>query len=133
MAFTNDINEVRVTNLDPTNGRHGPFIVVQSGVDPEDPSQIEQNYMLKKNGHWVEQIALMALPPKEQEEAFFDSLSEIIKLGQSLPANPQFDRIKAPPEKAVQLFADIEAAGGVVNYVRSQMSKRKVRKMAEAH
>ena len=126
MSLSNQYTHCEVLNLDPQDPRGGPFIVTQKATDPEDPRQLEDLYLLRRDGAWVEFATHALMPETNRVSALFDALGDIVRLMEQLPPEPRVVRDGAPdPAKLAAFLQQVEAGGGMLAMIRSQVARYK--------
>ncbi len=71
----------------------GPFLVVQRGLDPEDPQVVPGDFVLTRDGMWLRVEAFVGLGWDDGHElACFPSAADVIRLLEDLPPRPTVAR-----------------------------------------
>jgi hypothetical protein len=126
MAITNQHTDCEVLNLDPASPKGGPFIVTQNATDPDHPQQREEMFLLRRDGAWVEFATHALMPEGKRVSVLFDSLGDIMKLMEDLPAQPVTIRNEALDQAQLARFlAEVKAGGGMLQLIRSQVAHYK--------
>jgi hypothetical protein len=88
-VLTNNYSDCDLLNLGYYSGGRGPYVVRQDGIAPGGSTLRSDRFLLRKDGVWVVNVAVFALPPKEQEENFvFDKVSEVMETLENLYGKP---------------------------------------------
>jgi hypothetical protein len=129
MALSNQHTDCDVLNLDPHDPRGGPFLVTQKATAPDDPRQLEDLYLLRHDGAWVEFATHALMPEAERVSALFDSLGDIVRLMEDLPPQPTVIRNgDLDPAKLGAFLHQVEAGGGMLAIIRSQVAQYKAQR-----
>ena len=76
-------------NLEPGHNRRGPYVVRQDGVAPRSTGVKSYRFLLRKDGAWVNNLAVFVLPEAEQEAQFtFENVAEVYALVNGLGGTP---------------------------------------------
>lgn len=121
MALSNDYKDCQVFDLDPADIRRGPFIVVQTSRDEEDPAQAERLYILRRDGVWVEYVTQAILHPEARGDLCFETLSEIVALLNSLPPTARVERARLDPARQKEFERQVNAAGGLLALIQAEV------------
>lgn len=79
--ITNDYNRVELRKLTSESGGSGPFIVMQNGYDPADKTFKESVFLLRRDGKWVDFVALGASGnPELWDDCVFEKSADVVKL-----------------------------------------------------
>ena len=88
--LTNNIAACEILNLETGTNRRGPYVVRQDGVAPRGTSVRSYRFLLRKDGVWVNNLAVFVLPEEEQEAQFtFASMAEVHALAGRLGGTPR--------------------------------------------
>ena len=87
-TITNNYNQCQLLNLGHGPKGRGPFVVRQQGTAPGSLTFHEESFLLRKDGTWVINLAVFALPEKDKENFFFPTSAEAIQLLDSLVGEP---------------------------------------------
>ena len=99
--LSNDFQSVRLLSLhtwpdasalrDPSG--HGPYVVMQKAIDPEDLRATVEDFVLGKAGRWLPLYLFHQLPQELRREQFiFSAAAEVIEVLQGLTGKPIIDR-----------------------------------------
>jgi hypothetical protein len=99
--LSNDFQSVRLLSLhawpdapalrDP--GGHGPYVVMQKAMDPEDLRATVEDFILGKAGRWLPMYLFHQLPEDLRREQFvFSAAAQVIEVLQGLTGKPIIDR-----------------------------------------
>ena len=76
-TLTNDYRDSQILDLG-QGGIHGPFVVLQTGVAPNDPLQRTHLYVLRPDGCWVDFNAYACQgKPEAMDELVFTSMAQL--------------------------------------------------------
>ncbi len=79
--ITNDYNRVELFKLSTEPGASGPFIVMQQGHSPDDTTFQDGVFLLRRDGKWVDFVALGASnKPELWDACLFEKSGEVVKL-----------------------------------------------------
>ena len=87
-AISNNYNQCQLLNLGYGPGGRGPFIVRQDGTPPGSTTFGTERFLLRKDGTWVLNLAVFALPEKEKEQFLYNTSAEAIQLLDGLRGEP---------------------------------------------
>ena len=100
--LTNNIADCEILNLETGQNRRGPYAVRQDGVAPRGTSVRSYRFLLRKDGTWVNNLAVFVLPEAEQEAQFtFASVAEVYALVNRLGGTPRAEA--ALPEDKISI------------------------------
>lgn len=123
MALTNDYKSCQVFDLEPDVFREGPYIVLQTAEDPQSPSFERKLFILRKDGVWVEYVTHVVKPLEARGIICFDSLTQVVRLLESLPLEPQIERVKVSEEQLLEFSRQVEAAGGWLAFIDQEVDR----------
>lgn len=87
--ITNDYRESQVLNLGPEN-QSGPYLVIQTGVSPNDPLPKTHMFVLRPDGCWVDFNAYACQgKPEAMDEIVFPNLERVMKTFGTLMGHPR--------------------------------------------
>lgn len=87
-TLTNHYSNCQLLNLGYGPQGRGPFVVRQEGTPPGSTTLKVDPYLLRKDGTWVINLAVFALPDKEKEQFFFQTSAEAVALLDGLGGAP---------------------------------------------
>lgn len=99
--LSNDFQKVRLLSLHtwpdaPTlqdSPGHGPYVVLQTAIDPEDLRATVEEFILGKAGRWLPLYLFQQLPKELRREQFiFSAAAEVIQVLQGLQGKPVIER-----------------------------------------
>lgn len=74
-------------------GSRGPYIVMQTAIDPEDLRATVEDFILGKMGRWLPLYLFQRLPDQVQREQFiFPAAAQAIAVLQTLNGRPVIER-----------------------------------------
>jgi hypothetical protein len=133
MPLTNDPNQVTVLNLDAARPGKGPFVVTQSFIEPTDPQQKENLYLLRQDGTWVEYATQILLPEEQKISVIFDALGDVTRLLSSLTSEVKAVReTNLDQARISQHFREIDAAGGMLAHIQGYVARYKAQQRPNA-
>jgi len=104
--LTNDITACEILNLETGPNRRGPYVVRQDGVAPRGTSMKSFRFLLRKDGTWVNNLAVFVLPEEEQEAQFtFESVAEVYALASRLGGTPRAEAALPEGKSQEELLA----------------------------
>lgn len=83
-AIANYPDRVELLNLGYGPGGKGPYVLRQEGNEPGSLDLRQNVYLLRKDGVWVLNVAIFALPEAEQEVVIYPTVVEAMKMLTSL-------------------------------------------------
>jgi hypothetical protein len=124
-TITNDYKDAQVLNLG-SEGEHGPYLVTQTGVSPNDPLPKTCMFVLRPDGNWVNFNAYACRgKPEAMDEIVFPSMAKIMETFGALFGRPRV--LDLPIDKA-GLNAWIERhSGDPLQAVHGWVAQYKVR------
>ena len=87
-TLNNNFQNCEMLNLGYGPKGRGPFVVRQIGTPPGSVTFEKDTYLLRHDGTWVLNIAVFALPEKEQDQFLYQSSAEVMQILDGLPADP---------------------------------------------
>lgn len=114
-SLTNDYRRVRLVSL--RKWKHaaeveprdpgGPYVVTQSGYDPEDPKLQHDDFLVGRSGAWFSIRLFFSLPKDLRRREFvFGTAAEVIQLLESLTGQPRV--VSSATDKDLDLPTDEE-------------------------
>ena len=105
-AISNDFQAFRLWNLTDSGPRtagepapRGPYMVVQDGCAPGDPTSRLCSFVLTRRGTWLHGFLFFMLPERVRREiGAFDSVREVFALVEGLVGKPRVETAKTVPE-----------------------------------
>lgn len=80
-TITNDASRIKLYKLDPESQASGPLIAMQTGCAPGDETFAERLFMLRRDGKWVDFVALGAAgKPELWDACLFEKPGEVLQL-----------------------------------------------------
>ena len=108
-TLTNDYHDCQVLDLG-TGGGHGPYLVTQTGVSPDDLVPKTRLFILRPDGNWVAFNAYASQnKPEAMDELVFNSLAKVMEKFANLRGRP---RVLELPVDEAGLKAWIERQKG---------------------
>jgi hypothetical protein len=104
--LSNDFQDVRLLSLHTwpdapalrDSGGHGPYVVMQKAIDPEDLRATVEDFILGKSGRWLPLYLFQKLPQDLRREQFiFAAAAEVIEVLQGLTGKPTIERGQPAP------------------------------------
>lgn len=99
--LTNNFQDVRLcslrhwsnaTTLAP-EGTNGPYIILQSGLDPQDPAAGIGDFILGRNGRWLPLAFFYGLPVDMRRDQYvFRTAADAIGILERLLGKPEIER-----------------------------------------
>jgi hypothetical protein len=79
----------------PNRDSNGPYIIMQHGYEPGDPSMRGGDYILGRSGAWLGTHWFIRLPvPDRRKEFLFGTVAEVMELMESLTSKVEVIRDK---------------------------------------
>ena len=100
-ALTNSYHNCELLNLGHGPNGRGPFIIRQEGTPPGSMIFQPDRFLLRKDGAWVLNLAVFALPEKDKQQFLFTTSAEAMVLLDSLSGEPVVEAA-LPPGKSVE-------------------------------
>lgn len=101
-VLTNDYRDFELLNLGYQPDGRGPYVVRQEGIPPNSVTTEEDRFLLRKDGVWILNLAVFALPEKAQTEFLFQDVGEVFATVEKLVGIPtvedQLPADKTPAE-----------------------------------
>jgi hypothetical protein len=105
-ALANDYQRCELINLGYDGDGRGPYVIRQEGYPPNTMTFEEDRYYLRRDGTWLINLAMFALPEKEKEDFVYESVEAVIVLLEGLTGNPTVE-YHLPEDKTI---ADLRVA-----------------------
>lgn len=103
--LNNDFDSARLISLKhlemaaeiPGRDHGGPYVVMQVGYDPADPTMTAFDFLLGRSGAWLATQWFFCLPVAERRQQYiFATAGEVIELMENLPHEVAIIRPDAP-------------------------------------
>jgi len=108
--LTNNIVDCEILNLETGSNRRGPYVVRQDGVAPRATSVRSYRFLLRKDGTWVNNLAVFVLPEEEQETQFtFQTMAEVYALVNRLGGTPRAEAALPEGKSQAELLTAAES------------------------
>ena len=108
--LTNNIADCEILNLETGPNRRGPYVVRQDGVAPRATSIRSYRFLLRKDGTWINNLAVFVLPEEEQEALFtFETMAEVYALVNRLGGTPRAEAALPEGKSQSELLAAAKA------------------------
>src|SRR3954470_8882161 len=122
--ITNNFQDVQLVSLSTwrraseifPRDRHGPYVVLQEGYDPDDFKMRPDEFILGRSGRWLALGWFYRLPvPERRAEFVFGTVAEVMQMMGNLSSKViMFDRTgideeAQPPDEKDQMMQAIEA------------------------
>lgn len=91
-ALANRYEACHLYNIDPQLGAEGPFIITQEAYDPEDELMIDTVFLLRRDGTWIDEMAMALISEEERFLIFYDSSREAAEALEGLVGAPRIER-----------------------------------------
>lgn len=113
-SITNNFGDVHLASLASWKGaaefefrdRGGPYVVIQQGYDPADPTVTPDEFVLGRSGRWLSLSLFYRLPvPERRAEFIYSTAAEVMETMSTLAPKPELIRpgkdaaAAAPPEE----------------------------------
>lgn len=106
--LTNSFLDTVYVNLGLNEAGHGPYVIRQEGYPPGSIDMEMDRYVLMKDGTWVLNYVLSALPEPEADTVLFDSIDEALQTLESLAGHDVKCRSEPPDgmtlEQAINIY-----------------------------
>jgi hypothetical protein len=86
--LSNRYEQCELLNLGYGPKGRGPFVVRQDGYPPGSTTLKADRFLLRKDGTWVLNLAVFALPEEEKEKFIYESRADAVKALQALKGDP---------------------------------------------
>src|ERR1043166_6942459 len=88
-TITNDYRDAQILNLGSGTER-GPYLVIQTGVAPNDSMPKTRMYVLRPDGQWVDFNAYACQgKPEAMDEIVFPSIVKVMEIFSNLQGRPR--------------------------------------------
>ena len=109
-VMTNDYRDFELLNLGYQPDGRGPYVVQQEGYPPASVTNEADRFLLRKDGVWVLNLAVFALPEEEQAQFIFDEIAEVFATVDRLVGIPVVED-RLPVDKTPgQLLASLQSS-----------------------
>jgi hypothetical protein len=76
---------------------NGPYVIMQHGYEPGDPTMQAADYILGRSGAWLGTHWFIRMPvPERRKEFLFGTVAEVMELMETLTSKVQVIRDKPP-------------------------------------
>jgi hypothetical protein len=100
-TITNNFRNCELLNLGYGPKGRGPFVVRQEGSAPGSMTLRQDRFLLRKDGTWVLNLAVFALPEKEKEQFLYATSTEVLNVLDGLTGTPLVEA-DLPPGKSFE-------------------------------
>jgi hypothetical protein len=109
-TLTNNLADCELLNLETGQNRRGPYVVRQDGITPRSAGVRSYRFLLRKDGTWVNNLAVFVLPEAEQESQFtFETIAEVYALVNRLGGTPRVEAALPEGKSQSELLAAAES------------------------
>ena len=109
-TLTNNLADCTLLNLETGKLGRGPYVVRQDGVAPDSTDLKVYRFLLRKDGTWVNNLAVFVLPEAEQEAQFtFETITEVYALANALGGRPRVEAALPEGKSHAELLAAAES------------------------
>lgn len=131
-TLSNQYQDMEVVDLDAAPERRGPYLVMQTGVAPHDPTVRERLFILRPDGQWAELNAyLSAGRPELLDEVVFTSMDELLAVVGDLSGEACVEEL--PVSKAgLQAWLVEHPAGSMLERLNAWLADYWRRRQADA-
>lgn len=100
-TLSNDYQDVRLFSLHTwrdaaslqASPGHGPYVVMQTAIDPDNLRTVVEDFILGRTGRWLPMDHFRQLPQETRRELFvFSAASEVIEVLRGLLGKPTIER-----------------------------------------
>jgi hypothetical protein len=127
-TLTNNVADCQLLNLETGQNRRGPYVLRQDGVAPGGMHVKTHRFLLRRDGTWVNSLAVYVLPEAEQEAQFtFKTMAEVYALLNTLGGRVRADATLPEGKSAEEL---IEAAKSTTSRVWEGIQRARGSKLA---
>lgn len=106
-AIANYLDHCELLNLGYGPQGRGPFVLRQQGSVPGSFDLSQNVYLLRKDGVWVLNFSVFALPEADQEAFFYPTTADAMNMLTSLSGGPPVIEMGLPEGKTI---AELQAA-----------------------
>ncbi len=98
-ALSNNFQDLRLVSLSAWSkaseiiprDANGPYVVMQEGYDPGDPTMLPDEFLLGRSGRWLSLGLFYRLPVEDRRAEFvFGTAAEVMTVVGNLPSKPKF-------------------------------------------
>ena len=103
----------RASEISPRD-RNGPYVVMQEGYDPQDPTMTADEFILGRSGKWLSLGHFFRMPvPDRRAEYVFGTAAEVMQLMSNLPSRAEILRGASASKDAPQADETDEMAAAL--------------------
>ena len=100
----------------PGRDTNGPYVIMQEGYDPADPTQRRTEFILGRSGAWLATHWFIRMPvPERRKEFLFATKADVMELMEDL-AGPVREISTRPPTVGEDAQADEEFSKALQGY-----------------
>ncbi len=126
--LTNMHQDCEMLNLGFNKNGRGPYVLRQDGVPPDSLQAEEDRFLLRKDGTWVLNITVYALPEKEQEQFIFQDAAEMYATVEKLVGKPVVEDALPPGKSRAELLAAVDTT---ISKVWSRMRQARATRLTK--
>jgi len=108
-VLTNDYRDFELLNLGYQPDGRGPYVVQQEGIPPASVANEEDGFLLRKDGVWVLNLAVFALPEEEQAQFVFEEIADVFATVDKLVGLPAVEDQLPAGKTPGQLMAALQS------------------------
>jgi hypothetical protein len=124
-TLANDFQRCELLNLGYGPGGRGPFVIRQDGSAPGSMTLRQDRFLLRKDGTWVNNLAVFALPEKEKEQFLYATSAEVAKHLDELSGDPVVEDALPEGKSLAELKAAAETTlTGIWGRIRNAKASR---------
>jgi hypothetical protein len=101
-AIANYPDRVELLNLGYGPGGKGPYVLRQEGNEPGSLDLRQNTYLLRKDGVWVLNLAILALPESEQEVVLYPTVVDAMNMMTGLAGGDPVIDAKLPAGRTLE-------------------------------
>lgn len=126
-SLSNDFSRFVVINLHDEHPGRGPYVVAQTGTDPDDPTLTERDYVLSREADWIDWVEVISGPPELFDEVIFDEIQKMLAAIDRLVGAPRIRRLELDPRVVAMKLRSIEDPEGLRSLIRRFLGEREKR------
>ena len=126
-TITNDYRDAQILNLG-SAAEKGPYLVTQTGVNPNEPMPKTHMFVLRPDGKWADFNAYACQgKPEAMDELVFGSMAEVMTAFGKLMGKPRV--VDLPVDKeGLQRWLDRQAGGNPLEAARAWAAEYRKRR-----
>ena len=126
-SISNDFSRFVVINLHDEHPGRGPYVVAQTGSDPDDPTFTQRDFVLSREAEWIDWLEVVSGPPEWIDQVVFDKIQVMLSVIDRLIGAPRIRSLDCDPSVVAMKLRAIDDPDGLRNLIRRYLVERERR------